>query len=95
MNLFIEIIIEFILSIFTDNTDNIIENKKISKWIRYPTIFLLIVFSLALTVGPIVLGVVIFNKSVIVSIASILIGLIFLISIVFKVKKTIKKRANG
>ncbi len=94
MDLIIEIIIEFIAEIFIDNTDNIIKNKKISKWIRYPVIFITILLCVLITVVPIILGIVLLNKNIIASIIFITIGIIFLIGIIYKIKKVIKEKTN-
>lgn len=94
MDFIIEIIIEFIAEIFIDNTDDIIKNKKISKWIRYPVIFITILLCALITVVPIILGIILLNKNIIASIIFITVGIIFLIGIIYKTKKIIKDKAN-
>ena len=92
MGLIFEIVIDFIVSIFIENTDNIIKNKKISKWIRYPVILIAIVLSSFITIAPIILGVVLLNKNTIASVIFILIGTIFTLLMIYEIKKIIKEK---
>ena len=94
MDLILEIVIEFIVTLFVDNTDDIIKNKKISKWIRYPVIFITILLCSLVTVVPIILGFILLNKNIIASIILILIGIIFITAIIYKIKKTIEEKNN-
>ena len=94
MDLILEIVIDFIVTIFVDNTDNIVKNKKISKWIRYPVIFVTILLCSLVTIAPIILGIVLLNKNIIASIIFILIGTIFTSAIIYEIKKTIKEKSN-
>ena len=92
MDLILEIVIDFIVSIFIENTENIIKNKKISKWIRYPVIFISIVLCSFITIAPIILGIVLLNKNIMASVIFILIGTIFTLFIIYKIKKIIKEK---
>lgn len=92
MDFILGIVIDFIVSIFIDNTDNIIKNKRISKWIRYPVIFIAIVLSLLITIVPVILGIVLLNKNTIASVIFILIGTIFTLLIIHEIKKIIKEK---
>lgn len=94
MDLIIEIVIEFIAEIFIDNTEDIIKNKKISKWIRYPVIFITILLCALVTVVPIIAGIILLNKNRLASIFFIIIGMIFLIGIIYKIRNIIKQRTN-
>lgn len=93
MNLIFEIIIDFITTIFIGNADNIIKNKTISKWVRYPIIFVSILLCILVTFVPIILGIILLNKNIIASIIFILIGTIFTIGIIFEIKKIIKEKS--
>ena len=92
MYLIFEIVIDFIVSLFIENTDNIIKNKKISKWIRYPVIFIAIVLSSLITIAPIILGIVLLDKNITASVIFILIGSIFTLLIIYEIKKIIKEK---
>ncbi|MBP3801099.1 MAG: hypothetical protein J6I85_03575 [Clostridia bacterium] len=92
MDLVFDIVIDFIVTIFMDNTENIIKNKKISKLIRYPVIFITIVLCAFTTIAPIVVGIVLLNKNIIASVIFILIGSIFTLLIIYEIKKIIKEK---
>jgi len=92
MYLIFEIVIDFIVSLFIENTDNIIKNKKISKWIRYPVIFIAIVLSSLITIAPIILGIVLLDKNITASVIFILIGTVFTLLMIYKIKKIIKEK---
>lgn len=90
MNLIFEIIIDFLITIFADSTEKIIKNNKISKWVRYPVIFLCILLCVLITVVPIIIGIILLNKNIVASIIFIIIGIIFLMVIIYDVKKVLK-----
>ena len=92
MYLIFEIVIDFIVSLFIENTDNIIKNKKISKWIRYPVIFIAIVLSSLITIAPIILGIVLLDKNITASVIFILIGTVFTLLMIYEIKKIIKEK---
>lgn len=94
MDLILDIVIDFIVTLFVDNTDGIIKNKKISKWIRYPVIFLNIILCSLITIVPIILGIVLLNKNIIASVIFILVGTIFTLLLIYKIKKIIKEKKN-
>ena len=95
MDLIFEIIIDCIVTIFIDNTDNIIKNKTISKWIRYPIICIFIIICILVTFVPIILGIILINKNIMASLIFIIIGTIFLIYIVYEIKKIIKEKSTN
>lgn len=82
-------IIDFFVTLFVENADNIIENKKISKWIRYPIVILLILTWLILVCGTIILGIalIVLKQNLIAAMISILIGISFLIATIYKYRK--------
>ena len=92
MDLVFDIVIDFIVTIFMDNTENIIKNKKISKLIRYPVIFIAIVLSSLITIAPIILGIVLLDKNITASVIFILIGTVFTLLMIYEIKKIIKEK---
>ena len=77
MDIIIEIIIDFIETIFINNSEKIVKDKKISKFIRYPVIFIALLLCGLLTLGPIILGIFLLKQNTIGAIIFILIGTIF------------------
>lgn len=87
-----EIIFEFIVELLLEGSIEVSSNKKISKWIRYPLIFLLVLFFLSIISLLIIVGISIYNKSILGSLIMIAIGILFLIlGIVKFIKIYIKK----
>lgn len=83
MDILIEIIGEFLLESFFE----IIKNKKISKWIRYPLAILLFTFYAFIIFVIAYIGIDLLHDNKVVGIILILISLILLISILYILKK--------
>lgn len=83
-----EILFEFIGELFFEGIIEIIKNKKISKWIRYPLLLVMGVFYLALFVILSIIDFKLFmNKEVLLGILFLILLLIILIAfIVFIIK---------
>ena len=94
MDLILEIISDFLLTLFAYNTEKIVKNNKISKWIRYPVIFLSVLLCCLVTVVPIIIGIILLNKNGIASIIFTIIGIIFLMVIIYDIKKALKGDKN-
>ena len=92
MDWILEIVIDFIVSIFFHNADSVMKNKKISKWIRYPVIFITMVLCAFTTIAPIILGIILLNKNTIASVIFILIGTMFTVLIIYEIKKILKEK---
>ena len=92
MDIIIEILIDFFEMIFIDNSEKIIKDKKISKFIRYPVIFIALLLCGLITLCPIILGILLFKQNTIGAIIFILIGIIFSIYIFYKIKKATNKQ---
>ena len=92
MDIIIEIIIDFIETIFINNSEKIVKDKKISKFIRYPVIFIALLLCGLLTLGPIILGIFLLKQNTIGAIIFILIGTIFSMCIFYEIKKVINKQ---
>lgn len=80
-------IIEFILELILEVSIEISSNKKISKWIRYPLIFLISIFFFAVIFLIFWLGISLYEESIAISIATIILGIALLIGCIKKFKK--------
>lgn len=92
-----EFLIELVLDLFVEGGIEVSSNKKISKWIRYPIIALLILFFSVVILGMIILGIVLLRESLLGGTLIILIGLVFLIMFIYKFRKKYleeKKKSN-
>lgn len=82
-----EFIFELIAEVLVDGGIEVGTNKKISKWIRYPILFILISLCLAVTFLVIFVGISIFEKSALGSILIIFVGIILFIGVIFRFRK--------
>ncbi len=95
MDIIVEIFTDFIETIFVENSEKIVKDKKISKFIRYPVILIILLSCGLLTLGPIILGILLFKQNIIGATISILIGTIFSVYIFYKIKKVINKQRKN
>ena len=87
-----DLLFDIIFELLGAGAEEIIENKKISKWIRYPVIFLVSLVWLLIVGGLLVLGIVLINKSNIGAAVCILLGIFLLIISIIKFKNEYLKR---
>lgn len=82
-----EFIVELVLELFVEGGIEVSSNKKISKWIRYPILALLILFFSVVIFGIIILGIVMLSESILAGIILITLGLFFLVMSIHKFRK--------
>lgn len=82
-----EFIIELVFDLLLEGSIEVSSNKKISKWIRYPILALLILFFTVVIFGMIILGFVLLSKSLLGGILIMIIGLVLLIMCIYKFRK--------
>lgn len=82
-----EFLIEALLNLLLEESIKISSNKRISKFIRYPLIILIILFFAVIILGLLILGIVILSKNIYAGLLLIIISLIMLISGIIKFKK--------
>lgn len=87
-----ELIFEFICELLLEGSIEISSNKKISKWIRYPLIFLIVLFFLTVIGLILFLGIILFNKNIIASLFIMCVGVMLLILSIIKFKKIYIKK---
>ncbi len=85
-----EFVVELILDILSEGIDAIVKNKNISKWIRYPLMFIVVLFYAVITIGFIVLGASVAKDRLLGGIIIMLIGLIILLLGIFAIIKAHK-----
>jgi len=76
-------LIELIIELVLDGCMELLPNKKVPMWIRVliSCVFMIIIF------GIFILGIALFNDSIIAGIIMILISILFMITIIYKIKK--------
>lgn len=82
-----DVLFEIILELIFEGGIEISSNKKISKWIRYPLIFIIALFFMAIIFLLIFIGIKILKSSLLVGIVCIALGISFLIGSVLKFRK--------
>ena len=88
MVLIMDELIEFILDLLLEGGIELSANKKVSKWIRYPTIAFLFLFFTIVIFGMIILGILMIEESILVSFIFVACGIAMLIGSVIKFRKT-------
>ncbi|MDD6224528.1 MAG: hypothetical protein PUB18_05990 [bacterium] len=82
-----DFVIELVLELLLEGSMEISSNKKISKWIRYPILALLILFFASIIFGIIILGILIIPDNIFGGIFSITVGLFVLVMSIFQFRK--------
>lgn len=91
MDLVFEVIIELLL----EGSLEICSDKKISKWIRYPLLAVLIIIFTIVIFGLLILGIYSIKENIIISLILIISSLLLLIGSIIKFKKYIEKKEES
>lgn len=82
-----DILLEIILELILEGGIEISSNQKVTKWIRYPIIFIIAIFVLIIIAGIFILGIYIYKESIALSIALIICSIALLIGCINKFKQ--------
>lgn len=85
-----ELLFEFLIELIFEGSIEVAKNKKISKWIRYPLILIILLFIISVISLILFLGILLMIKEK-TFIAGILLILIDVILIILGIKNTIKE----
>lgn len=88
MDLLFEIVVELLF----EGSLEISSNKKISKWIRYPILVMLILFFGIVIVGMFVLGIYIFKDSIPLSVIIIICSILILVGCIIKFRNVYSEK---
>ena len=89
-------LIEFILELLLEGGIELSSNKKITKWIRYPLIFIISILFLLVVALIFYLGIWIYKESIALSIAFIILSVAMLYGSINKFKKIyLEKKENN
>lgn len=89
-----DLLFEFIFELLLEGSVEISSNKKVSKWIRYPIIFLLAAFFSIIIFGIIIIGILSLKSNLGMGIFFILLGIFFLFGTINNIKKNYVKAKN-
>lgn len=87
-----EFLFEFILELFLEGSIEISSNKKISKWIRYPLMALVIFFFLFILGLIFFIGIIAFPTNKLLAFLIFLIGIILLVGVIMKFRELYFKK---
>lgn len=90
-----EFIFELIIELLLEGATEVSSNKKISKWIRYPILFLLVFFYLAIILLIIFVGILMIERNLIAALLFIALGIFFLIFSIKKFKSVYLERTTN
>jgi len=82
-----EFLIEELLNLIFEGSIEISSNKKVSKWIRYPLIVIIILFFSVIIFGLLILGIAIMEDNMLAGILIVLLSLILLVGCIIKFRK--------
>lgn len=89
-----EILIELVFDLLFEGGLEITQNKHLSKWIRYPILFGIILFFIA-TIGLIVfLGILFWNKNKLVSVFLLIVAIFLFIGSILKFREIYLTKHN-
>lgn len=90
-----DLVFEFILELFLEGGIEVSKNKKISKWIRYPILAIIILFFSIMIFGILFIGILLISVNILASIFMIGIGLFMLIGTISKFRKVYLETVNS
>ena len=82
-----EFLIELLIELIFEGGIELSANKKISKWIRYPLIIIIMLFFGFIIFGLLFLGISLANENIYLGLLLIVISLILLVAAIYKFKK--------
>ena len=83
-----DIIFEFLGEFLLEGTIEVSKSKKVSKWIRYPLIALIVLFFTLVIVGIFALGIIALKENLLLSVILILLSLFMVVAGILKFRKT-------
>lgn len=83
----LDFISELILELMLEGSYEISKNRKISRWIRYPLIVILLLFFSLIIFGLIYLGLIFMKDSILIGVLLVGLGIVFLGGSIVKFRK--------
>ncbi len=82
-----DLLFEFLIELTMEGAIEVSKNKKISNWIRYPLIILIILFFSVVILGIFILGIIVRKDNLFLSILLIALSIFMLTASILKFKK--------
>ena len=90
-----EFVFELILELFLESGIEVSKNKKVSKWIRYPALALVVLFFVTVLALIFFVGIMIFPENILAGIFIIGVGIIMLVGTILKFRKMYLEMITG
>ena len=87
-----DLLFEIIIELFFEGSIEIVSNKKINKWIRYPILILLTLSIIIVIIGILILGIYSFKENIVISIILIICSILLTIGSIIKFKNIYNER---
>ena len=87
-----DLIIEFVGEVIIEGIIEIIQNKKISKWIRYPLLIIILLFYTAIVVGITIVSIKCFHENVLFGIILLFASILLIAGLISIIRKSISKK---
>ena len=87
-----DLLFEIIMELFLEGSIEINSNERVSKWIRYPILVMLILFFTIITSGMLILGIYFIKENIVMSIILIICSLLLLMGSIIKLKSVYRTR---
>lgn len=87
-----DLIIEFVGEVIIEGIIELIQNKKISKWIRYPLLIIISLFYTAIIAAITFISIKCFSKNSLLSIFLLSVDVLLIVGIVSIIRKSINKK---
>lgn len=82
-----DLVIKFILELLLEGGMEVSSNKKVSKWIRYPILAIILLFFASVIFGIMIVGFSMFSESLLAGIFMIVVGLFLLGASIYNFRK--------
>lgn len=87
-----DLIIEFIGEVIIEGIIELIQNKKISKWIRYPLLIIILLFYAFIIDAIAIVMIKGFKEDIVLGIFMLLVEVLLIIGIIYIIRKAIYKK---
>lgn len=87
-----DLIIEFVGELILEVIMELIQNEKISKWIRYPLLIIISLFYAIIVIGIAVIMIKSFSENIIIGILLLLADILLIVGLICMLRKVINKK---
>lgn len=89
-----DLVIEFLMELLFEGAMEVSKNRKVSNWIRYPLIILIVLLFGLVIFGIFILGIAIRKENLLLSVLLIVLSIFLLVASILKFKKVYLEKKN-